>query len=124
MKLTNQELFSRFDTIYHMENPFDVQMALKEFKKEYRNSEYFTATRMGLKRAYKEFIKYKVIDIIKTANTLLSGDAIIGKINYIMENINMEYLQAALNRLISTFNIKEAVNLQGELNSTIKKFSK
>lgn len=122
--ITNQELFEKFEEIFNLGNPFDIEMAIRDFQKDYRNSEYYNATRHNIKVAYKQFIKFKATQIIKEASAFISIPGIVAKIDTILQKVDMTILDAALDRLSGGIDVASVEKLQGDLNKSIGKLRK
>lgn len=87
MELTNEYLNTRlYEILTQSSNFFDVVLKLKEFEKEYKQSDFFKQTKMSL------------FDLVNEAKIfyLTNTSILIAKLNKIIEGISVDKLLAVL----------------------------
>lgn len=91
--MNNQELELKVKELLEIENFFDMIIAVKDFEKEYRCSDFFKATKMPL------------IDVIKNAKMwYLTNMSIVGdKIQNIINNLDFNKINELLDQFGSVF---------------------
>ena len=96
--MNNLELERHFQEIAAKANVFDRHIALKKFKKEYRKSEFFHATRISVYRAFTLYQANKVFAALLDVQNIFDIDNAADKINELLENID---LSLAVNKLLT-----------------------
>lgn len=91
--MNNQELELKVKELLNISNFFDMIIAVKEFEKEYKNSEFFKATKMPL------------MDVIKNAKVWYSInlDVIVNNIQRVIDNLDLSKLNQIIEQLGNTF---------------------
>ena len=87
--MNNQELELRVKEILHESNFFDMILKVKEFEKEYKNSEFYRATKLPL------------IEVIKNAKMwyLVQLDGIINKLQNIINQLDLTKVSEVIEQL-------------------------
>ena len=91
--MDNIELEQKILEIIETENFFDMIIKAKEFEKEYKNSDFYKATKMSLNEVIKES---KIFYSLQLKNL---GDAIQNIIN----NLSLEHVNELLDKLGGLF---------------------
>lgn len=68
--MNNEELYLKLNEIMQIENTFDAILALKEFEKSYKNSEFFKQTKMSVKEVVEYYKTLNPINILSLKNDL------------------------------------------------------
>ena len=91
--MNNQELELKIKEIINMPNMFDMIIAAQNFEKEYKQSDFYKATKISLK------------EIIKTAKIYytLSYQDIIEKIQSLINDLDLNNINTLLDQIGSTF---------------------
>lgn len=91
--MNNQELELKVKELLNINNFFDMIVAVKEFEKEYKNSDFFKATKMPL------------MDVIKNAKVWYSInlDVIVNNIQKVIDNLDLSKLNNIIEQLGNTF---------------------
>lgn len=91
--MNNQELELKVKELLNINNFFDMIVAVKEFEKEYKNSDFFKATKMPL------------MDVIKNAKVWYSInlDVIVNNIQKVIDNLDLSKLNKIIEQLGNTF---------------------
>lgn len=91
--MNNQELELKVKELLNINNFFDMIIAVKEFEKEYKNSDFFKATKMPL------------IDVIKNSKVWYSInlDVIANNIQRVINNLDLSKLNQIIEQLGNTF---------------------
>ena len=117
--MNNQELLIKFMTIANHNNIFDICCELKQFKKEYKTSDFYKTTKMPLNAAYKLFIETRGFMLYNKLNNWLEPEFLGDKINEIIDSISEEKLQDFMVRITQTFNLDNLDIEKGELKELI-----
>lgn len=96
--MNNQELELKVKKILEIENFFDMIIAVKEFEKEYKGSDFFKATKMSL------------TDVIRDAKMwyALQFNNLIEKAQEFLDNLNLDSVNQVVNALGDTFDKENA----------------
>ena len=91
--MNNQELELKIKEIINMSNIFDMIMAAQNFEKEYKQSDFYKATKMALN------------EIIKTAKLYytISYNNILEKIQSLINDLDFNKFNDLLDQISSTF---------------------
>lgn len=91
--MNNQELELKIKEIINMPNMFDMIIAAQNFEKEYKQSDFYKATKMPLK------------EIIKTAKLYytISYNNILEKIQSLINDLDFNKFNDLLDQISSTF---------------------
>ena len=91
--MNNQELELKIKEIVNMPNMFDMIIAAQNFEKEYKQSDFYKATKIHLK------------EIIKNAKIYytLSYQGIIEKIQSLINDLDLNNINTLLDQIGSTF---------------------
>lgn len=91
--MNNQELELKVKELLEIENFFDMIIAVKEFEKEYKNSDFFKATKMPL------------TDVIKNAKVwyVVNFNGIVRTIQELINDLDLSRVEALLNQLSTVF---------------------
>lgn len=91
--MNNQELELKVKELLEIENFFDMIIAVKEFEKEYKNSDFFKATKMPL------------TDVIKNAKVwyVVNFNGIVRTIQELINDLDLSRIEALLNQLSTVF---------------------
>lgn len=87
--MNNQELELRIKEILHESNFFDMILKVKEFEKEYKNSEFYRAT------------KFPLMEVIKNAKVwyLVQLDDITNKLQNIINQLDLTKISEVIEQL-------------------------
>lgn len=109
--MNNQELEQKILELLKETNYFDFLIAVKNFEKEYKESDFFKATKEPLSKVIREAKIFY----------LFSGKNLIDKIQDFINNLNLDKINEILEQVAGTFNnenqeileaVKELQNLQ------------
>lgn len=91
--MNNQELETKVKELLEIENFFDMIIAVKEFDKEYKGSDFFKTTKMPL------------VDVIKNAKIwyLSNFNELKDKIQSMINGIELSHLQGLIGKIGETF---------------------
>lgn len=109
--MNNEQLLAEFRRISTLPNVLEKQLALKEFKKEYRKSDYFRATHMQLKKAFALYELDRIPAFLNQAHILLDSDYLATKINEVLEGVD---LSLAVNKLLTLLNYDKLQEIMNE----------
>ena len=109
--MNNEQLLAEFRQISTRPNVLEKQLALKEFKKEYRKSDYFRATHMRLKKAFALYELDRIPAFLNQAHILLDSDYLATKINEVLEGVD---LSLAVNKLLTLLNYDKLQEIMNE----------
>jgi replicative DNA helicase len=110
--MNNELLFQRFKGISELKNPFDQLCALKQFKKEYKHSDFYKSTRLSIYKTYELFCKTQYTTLIATIQELLSEDQLSEFINGVFETIHLDVL---INNMLRSINYDQLAELIQDL---------
>ena len=91
--MTNVELKDKLEEIIAIEDYFDREIAISNFDKEYKGSDFFKIT----KKPLEDLIKGYRID------KLLSGKEIMKKLQESLNSINMDNINSVLDNIATVF---------------------
>lgn len=99
--MNNQELELKVKELLAMENFFDMIIAVKEFEKEYKNSDFFKATKMSL------------IDVIKNAKVwyIMNFNSVTTQIQKVINNLDFNNISSLLDQLGDVYSKENADTL-------------
>jgi len=110
--MTNVELKNKVEEIVAIEDYFDRAIAISNFDKEYRGSDFFKVTKKPLKEVIEEYIKMKITEPagIKKA------------IQKIIDGLNFDNAKSVIDELGKTFGQEneELLSSLSELKDLIK----
>ena len=118
--MNNYELYFKFATISSL-NAFDAYIELKQFKKEYKKSDFYKKTKMPLFRAYKIYCNSLVPELYHKLKDWVTGEGIGAKLTEILENIDSDVLFEKVQQIVGSFNLDNLENEKGELQEAINK---
>lgn len=95
--MNNQNLLQALNEIAIIENPLDRFIALKQFNKKYKKSNFYKQTKLNVFKAFELITKTFSIELINKINILLSEENLSNFINQQLINI---HLDDVLNRLL------------------------
>ena len=116
--MNNYDLYLKFMEIASY-NIFDSYTKLKEFKKEYKQSDFYKATRMSLKKAYKLFSQTLFTQLYFKLKELTNPTTWSEKLNQLMEDINEDSLSNFMNKITQYFNLDNLTDEKGELQNLL-----
>ena len=110
--MNNQELELKVKELLEIENFFDMIIAVKDFEKEYKGSDFFKATKMPL------------VDVIKNAKIwyLTTMSSIGDKIQGIINNLDFNKVNELLDQFGSVFakENSETLNILQDFKDLVK----
>lgn len=116
--MNNYELYLKFIEIASY-NTFDAYCKLKEFKKEYKHSEFYRQTKMSLKQAYQMFsgsifnqLYFKIKDLTDVSTWAI-------KLNQLMDEIDEDSLSRFVEKITQYFNLDNLNLEKGDLQNLI-----
>jgi hypothetical protein len=94
--MNNQELELKVKELLEIENFFDMIIAVKDFEKEYKGSDFFKATKMPL------------VDVIKNAKVwyLSNFNELKDKIQSLINRIDLSTINNLMNQVSEIFQIE------------------
>lgn len=95
--MNNQNLLQALNEIAIIENPLDRFVALKQFNKKYKKSNFYKQTKLNVFKAFELITKIFSIELINKINILLSEENLSNFINQQLSNIHFDDV---LNRLL------------------------
>lgn len=117
--MNNKELFERFSAIAQ-NNPFDAVVELKHFRKEYKQSEFFKATKMPLCKAYKMFTETLGLKLYFTVSKLLNVSALSDKVSEFLMGIDEEAFEHLIEVVMNKFNLNNISDETGEIKDLVE----
>lgn len=102
MEFNNEYLNKRLSEIILKNNFFDMILELKEFEKEYKQSDFYKKTKLNL------------IDLLKDARIfyITNTDVLINRFNAIIEGLTSEKLVAILEQANTTLETNNNITLE------------
>ena len=99
--MNNQELELKVKELLAIENFFDMIIAVKEFEKEYKNSDFFKVTKMPL------------MDVIKHTKMwyIMNLNHITAKIQSVINNLDFGHISGILDQLGDVYSKENADTL-------------
>lgn len=100
--MNNQELELKVKELLEIENFFDMMIAVKDFEKDYKGSDFYKNTRMPL------------LEVIKNSKMwyVMSLDNITNYLQKIINNLNLDNISAILDRITDVFQEENAEILE------------
>lgn len=112
--MNNQELYLKFIEIASC-NPFDAYCKLKDFKKEYKKSDFYKATHMPLNKAYEYASKTIFVQLYTKLQEITDVSSWVDKINDFIEDLDGDTIQGLMDKISSSFNFANLDMEKGEL---------
>lgn len=112
--MNNIELYDKFYKISLL-NVFDAVIELKKFKKEYKKSDFYKATKISLLKAYDIFNKSVLNELSSLIRELSDSSRLSSKLTEVLNDIDSETIQDLFDKIINVFNIDELNEHKGEL---------
>jgi hypothetical protein len=112
--MNNQELYLKFIEIASC-NPFDAYCKLKDFKKEYKKSDFYKATHLPLNKAYEYASKTIFVQLYTKIQEITDVSSWVAKINYFIEDLDEDTIQSLIDKISSHFNLNSLDFEKGEL---------
>lgn len=112
--MNNIELYDKFYKISLL-NVFDAVIELKKFKKEYKKSDFYKATKISLLKAYDIFNKSILNELSSLIRELSDSSRLSSKLTEVLNDIDSETIQDLFDKIINVFNIDELNEHKGEL---------
>lgn len=112
--MNNTELYDKFYRISLL-NVFDAVIELKKFKKEYKKSDFYKATKISLLKAYDIFNKSILNELSSLIRELSDSSRLSSKLTEVLNDIDSETIQDLFDKIINVFNINELNEHKGEL---------
>lgn len=117
--MNNYELHLKFMEIAAY-NIFDSYSKLKEFKKEYKQSDFYKSTHMPIQKAYKLFNQTLFTQLYFKLKELIDPTLWSYKLNQVMEDIDDDSLNNFMSKITAYFNLNNLMDEKGELQSLIQ----
>ena len=112
--MNNYDLYLKFiDIASH--NTFDAYIALKEFKKEYKKSEFYKKTHMPISCAYKMFLQQLPGKLFFKLQELTDIESLSTKLTEVINGIDEDTVNNLIDKLTSVFNMEQLQDEKGEL---------
>lgn len=99
--MNNKEVFEKFKSIAQNSNPLDCIIALKQFKKQYKKSNFYKSTHLNIFAAYKACTNVSLASLALTVNELLQSDNLATYLNDMMASVDLNIL---LNQILYGIN--------------------
>jgi hypothetical protein len=112
--MNNSELYLKFIEIASY-NPFDAYIKLKEFKKEYKKSEFYKATRMSWRRAYKLFLQMMPSQLLAKLKEFTDVDMLATKLTDLINSVDEDAINGFFEKLTNIFNLEKLQDEKGDL---------
>lgn len=112
--MNNRELYLKFIEIASC-NPFDAYCRLKDFKKEYKKSDFYKATHLPLNKAYEYASKTIFVQLYTKLQEITDVSSWVDKINYFVEDLDSDTIQGLMDKISSSFNFANLDIEKGEL---------
>lgn len=121
--MNNIELELKFKEILSKSNTLDSMIELKKIKKEYKKSDFYKETKLPINKAFKLYNSIKVAAIIEKIKYYTVTTNIIDELNFILENIDEEQINAILNKLSNIIKT-DGIRQYKEIGALLNKFGK
>lgn len=112
--MNNQELYLKFIEIASC-NPFDAYCKLKDFKKEYKKSDFYKTTHLPLNKAYEYASKTIFVQLYTKLQEITDVSSWVEKINDFIEDLDGDTIQGLVDKISSSFNFTNLDMEKGEL---------
>lgn len=118
--MSNIELQEIFNKIVLMDNAFDRIIAIKKFKKTYKQSSFYKQTKMPIFSAYKIFIQESSGAIIYKIKNMLNPSVLGEFITNTLDHVAPDAIEDFINKIDQAFNIGELQDSTKELSALIQ----
>jgi hypothetical protein len=112
--MNNYDLYLKFIEIAAM-NSFDSYIALKQFKKEYKKSEFYKQTHMPISVAYKMFLQQLPGQLFFKLQELTDVHSWAAKLTEVLNNIDEDAINNLIDKFTSMINMEALQDEKGEL---------
>jgi hypothetical protein len=116
--MSNRELYLKFIEIA-ASNPLDGYCQLKDFRREYKKTEFYKKTRLPLHTAYKYAIQSMGTQLYFKLCEIMDVTSWSDKINDFMEDLDPEMVENWINKITSVFNFSNLDSEKGELQNLL-----
>lgn len=112
--MNNYDLYFKFVTISSL-NPFDAYLELKNFKKEYKQTDFYKKTKMSINRAYKMFLTTVPIQLAAKITELTDVSTLSTKISDVLNSVDEDAINNVFDKFVNAFDINKLQDEKGDL---------
>lgn len=119
--MDNNQLLYELREINSIENDLDRIIALKEFEKKYKKSNFYEETKMSLKELQEKLLGFKFNEFVD--NFMLNFNIVnLGNVlNHVLEEIDVSTFSNFFDKLIESLDIQQLTDAGQVLQEQVKK---
>lgn len=117
--MNNKELSERFDRIDELDNSFDSIVALKQFNKDYKHSDFYKLTKMSVFKAYELYHKMDLITVINKVKNLVNPTKLSQFLQQTVDQLEPDTIQNFFDKIGEVFDVQALEPQKQELQELV-----
>lgn len=117
--MDNSQLWQAYNSANAKMNVFDRILALQEFDKEYKKTDFYKQTKMSVKELQQYCIMFRINDILDNVVTYASTEGIAQFIEEILDAIDEDTIQSFFDRIANNLDPQALANSNQALQQQI-----